>query len=102
MRNLIRNAAEANTQNIDIEIIFGEPIVITIQDDGDGTEAIEQIFDPFFTTKDDGTGLGLSIVHHIVLDHQGGISVHKSDDKGTVFRLVFPKLLRPKNARSSG
>ena len=79
-------------------------VIIDVEDNGTGVSLNDRqhLFDPFFTTKDDGTGLGLSIVHQIVLDHQGVISVHKSDDKGTVFRLVFPKLLRPKNARSSG
>ena len=75
-------------------------VIIDIEDNGSGIAAqdIQHLFDPFFTTKDTGTGLGLSIVHQIVSDHQGSISIHKTDDHGTVFRLVLPKLLRPKKA----
>ena len=75
-------------------------VIIDIEDNGSGIAAqdIQHLFDPFFTTKDSGTGLGLSIVHQIVSDHQGSISIHKTDDQGTIFRLILPKLLRPKKS----
>ena len=90
MRNLIRNAAEANAQNIDIEIIFGEPIVITIQDDGDGTEAIEQIFDPFFTTKAQGTGLGLVISQQELEESGCSLRCSSTVGVGTCFTMTIP------------
>lgn len=73
-------------------------VVLDIQDNGVGisSENVDHLFDPFFTTKDSGTGLGLSIVHQIILDHQGSISILKTSEFGTTFRLVFPKLLRPR------
>lgn len=73
-------------------------VVVDVEDNGGGISHHhqQQLFDPFFTTKDDGTGLGLSIVHQIMADHQGRIFLLKSDENGSTFRLVFPKLLRPK------
>ncbi len=73
-------------------------VILDFNDNGTGIGAadVQHLFDPFFTTKDSGTGLGLSIVHQIISDHQGSISLHNTDDSGTTFRLVLPKLLRPK------
>ena len=90
IRNLIRNAAEAHATTIDINISFGEPIIITIQDDGEGTESIEQIFDPFFTTKAQGTGLGLVISQQEL--EESGCSLHCTSTVGvgTCFTMTIP------------
>ncbi|MEK9727456.1 MAG: ATP-binding protein [Candidatus Margulisiibacteriota bacterium] len=90
--NLFLNALDA------VEHVPEPQVILDIEDNGTGIPEKDQpyLFDPFFTTKDHGTGLGLSIVHQIILDHQGSISLLKSNDSGTVFRIAFPKLLRPK------
>ena len=102
--NLLLNAVDAVGNNHQPQIsfrLFTEAItkvVLDIQDNGTGVsdENIQHLFDPFFTTKDNGTGLGLSIVHQIITEHQGSISVLSTGENGTIFRIILPKLLRPK------
>lgn len=102
--NLLMNAIDAVKTVRDPQIKFRlftdstTKVVLDIIDNGVGipSENAHHLFDPFFTTKDTGTGLGLSIVHQIIMDHQGSISILETSEHGTTFRLVFPKLLRPK------
>jgi signal transduction histidine kinase len=49
----------------------------------------EQIFIPFFTTKPEGSGIGLSLSRQIMRLHNGSIRLVRSDEKGTIFTLVF-------------
>jgi len=67
---------------------------LTVTDSGLGIkpEDQERIFDPFFTTKEvgKGTGLGLSVVHGIMEKHQGKITLHSQEGKGSRFSLYFP------------
>ena len=49
-----------------------------------------RIFEPYVTTKPKGTGLGLAIVHRIVRDHDGQISVHDNQPRGTRFEIELP------------
>ena len=73
----------------------GEAVVLEVRDTGKGIpEAnLERIFDPFFTTKPvgQGTGLGLSICYGIVEKMGGQIAVESEIEKGTTFRVSFPK-----------
>jgi len=50
----------------------------------------EKLFLPYFSTKGRGTGLGLAIVHRIVRDHDGHITVHDNQPKGTRFHIELP------------
>ena len=72
----------------------GSYVHLTVSDTGEGIdEALHQrIFEPFFTTKEPGkgTGLGLSTVQGIVLDHQGGLSLHCPPTGGTTFEIFLP------------
>ena len=91
--NLIRNAIQAEASRIDIvaQIDNSEAIVIDVINNGRAIsrESQDQIFVPFFTTKQDGTGIGLSLSRQIMRLHNGFIRLVKSDEKQTVFMLLF-------------
>ena len=80
-------------KTIDVKDGYAD-VVVEFKDTGCGIphEIINKIFDPFFSTKKVGmgTGLGLSICYAIVDMHHGRIDVESEQDKGTVFRVVFP------------
>ena len=101
--NLLANAAQAiGAMNgmVRIETRADERFVtVAISDSGCGIGPGEmgKIFDPFFTTKavGEGTGLGLSISFGIIEDHGGEIKVESEPGKGTTFKVILPKNLRP-------
>ena len=91
--NLVKNAVQAEAKNIEItaEINLSEHIIINVTNDGlpISKESQDEIFVPFFTTKQEGTGIGLSLSRQIMRLHNGSLKLTKSDEKGTVFTLVF-------------
>ena len=98
--NLVDNAVKA-TENGKVVVSLrgnGPELVIEIEDTGIGIEEsdIPHLFERFYVVdksrsrKLGGTGLGLSIVKHIVLAHQGKISVKSRIGKGTVFTISLP------------
>lgn len=91
--NLIKNALQAGAKHIDISARMGKDDEVIIDVANDGTpipvSAQEQIFVPFFTTKKEGSGIGLSISRQIMRNHDGTISLLRSDLNQTVFELRF-------------
>lgn len=91
--NLIKNALQASAKHIDISARMGKDDEVIIDVANDGTpipvSAQEQIFVPFFTTKKEGSGIGLSISRQIMRNHDGTISLLRSDVNQTVFELRF-------------
>lgn len=91
--NLIKNALQAGAKHIDISARMGKDDEVIIDFANDGTpipvSAQEQIFVPFFTTKKEGSGIGLSISRQIMRNHDGTISLLRSDVNQTVFELRF-------------
>ena len=91
--NLVKNAIQADARNITItaEINLSEQIIIHVINDGRpiSKESQEEIFVPFFTTKQEGTGIGLSLSRQIMRLHNGSLNLTRSDEKGTVFTLIF-------------
>ena len=91
--NLIKNALQAGAKHIDISARMGKDDEVIIDVANDGTpipvSAQKQIFVPFFTTKKEGSGIGLSISRQIMRNHDGTISLLRSDVNQTVFELRF-------------
>jgi two-component system phosphate regulon sensor histidine kinase PhoR len=70
-----------------------------VEDTGAGIPTAEQprIFERFYrvdkarSRAKGGTGLGLSIVKHIVMLHEGEISVRSEPGSGSTFRFEIPR-----------
>lgn len=101
--NLLLNACEAvaaDRGHITVELQeMPDGVSIRVADNGHGIpETIRgRLFEPFVSYgKENGTGLGLTVVHKIVQDHGGNVSVEKTSDEGTVFKVILP-LTSPPN-----
>ena len=91
--NLVKNAIQAEARNIVIsaQITPTEQTLIKVTNDGlpISRESQDEIFVPFYTTKHEGTGIGLSLSRQIMRMHNGSLTLTKSDEKSTVFTLLF-------------
>jgi PAS domain S-box-containing protein len=81
----------------------GAYVMVQISDTGTGIplDSREHIFEPFYTTKEEGkgTGLGLSTAYGIVRHFDGLIEFDSEVNKGTTFRIYFPKVVAPEEQR---
>lgn len=83
------------------DLSSGPHIEVAVRDTGQGIdeETLQHIFDPFFTTKQgEGTGMGLTVVQWIVKDHKGAVSVWSRPGKGSIFKVLLPKLEKEPSA----
>ena len=91
--NLIKNAIQegANSIRITADLNADDQTVIRVTNNGKPIplRQIEEIFIPFYTTKPNGTGIGLSLSRQIMIKHHGDLRLEQSDDKMTIFALVF-------------
>jgi signal transduction histidine kinase len=95
--NLLLNACEA-APGVEgrVEVTAAEvagAITISVADNGPGiADSIsDRLFHPFVSYgKENGTGLGLAVVQKIVQDHGGEISVERTAQGRTVFKIVLP------------
>jgi signal transduction histidine kinase len=95
--NLLLNACEAAPSvGGAVEVAAGEvggAITVSVADNGPGiADSIrDRLFHPFVSYgKENGTGLGLAVVQKIVQDHNGDITVERTPQGRTVFRIVLP------------
>lgn len=91
--NLIKNAVQAGANSIRItaDLNSEDQTVIRVTNNGKPIplRQIEEIFIPFYTTKPNGTGIGLSLSRQIMIKHHGDLRLEQSDDKMTIFALIF-------------
>ncbi|MBC8468172.1 MAG: HAMP domain-containing protein [Planctomycetes bacterium] len=103
--NLIDNAIKYTNEAGQINILLHEQqneITITIRDNGIGIpkEDVDRVFERFYRVDKarsrelGGTGLGLGIAKHIVLAHNGEISIESRINKGTKVLIRLPKGLK--------
>ena len=106
--NLLLNACEAVPRGSGHVEVNLRPIpngaIISVTDNGRGIpEAIrDRLFQPFVSYgKENGTGLGLTVVQKIIQDHGGDVSVEKTSEQGTVFKMIVPLTSPAHSAGSS-
>lgn len=100
--NLLDNAIKYTKENGTVQMktyCDQQNAYLLVEDNGIGIphESINRIFERFYrvdkshSRETGGTGLGLSIVKHAVSLCHGKISVTSEVNKGSTFKVVFPK-----------
>lgn len=95
--NLLRNALDATKmqedRKIDVILVGGEMVKLSVRDNGPGIENLDHLFEPFYTTKKpgDGVGLGLAISSGIAKDLGGRLLARNVPNGGAVFEFWLPE-----------
>ena len=98
--NLLDNAIRFTSENGTILISTSQSeglVEVTIEDNGTGISAKDQkhVFERFYkvdpSRSGSGTGLGLAIAKHIVMAHDGNLSLHSEPGEGSKFSFKLPK-----------
>lgn len=97
--NLVKNGIQSIPENMKQPSIIvqvtteNNHVNIIVSDNGKGIseENKPKVFEPKFTTKTSGMGLGLAMVKNIVETYKGSITFISEKDKGTTFKVSFPK-----------
>jgi len=102
--NLLLNACQSARESTglrEVRISLGadkDAVSVTITDSGPGVaeEIRDSLFDPFVSQgKQRGTGLGLTLAWSVAREHGGDVSLVKSRNGETVFRLTVERHLSP-------
>jgi signal transduction histidine kinase len=103
--NLLRNACEAvpgESGRVEVELLNNsEGVGIRVSDNGPGIPdpIRHRLFEPFVSYgKENGSGMGLAVAQKIIQDHRGEMSVERTSEAGTVFRLTIPLALPSEEA----
>lgn len=105
VHNLLDNAVNYSHPGGCITVAANETqneIILSVADEGVGIPAADlpRIFERFYradrarSRELGGTGLGLSIVKHIAQLHGGDVSAKSEQGKGTVIRVLLPRVKR--------
>lgn len=102
LKNIIENGCKFSPDKRSmVELQFHErDIVVKVVNKGDviAEEEIEQIFQPFYRSATvnevKGFGLGLALAKRIVRLHKGTIDVQSDIERGTVFTITLPSMMR--------
>jgi two-component system, NtrC family, C4-dicarboxylate transport sensor histidine kinase DctB len=95
--NLLRNALYAVRKHeepaVNILLVEGETIVLSIEDNGPGLDDPEKLFEPFYTTKKpgEGLGLGLAISAGFTAEIGGRLVASNAPEGGAIFELILPR-----------
>lgn len=101
--NLLRNAIEAMADEdnpvLDILLVQGRNVSLSIRDNGHGIENAEALFEPFYTTKKpgEGVGLGLAISAGIAKELGGRLLARNAEPRGAIFELQLPRAMAGAN-----
>lgn len=88
--NLLNNAADANPNDIEIDIHWSHELLSwDIQDRGPGIplEMADQLGKTFITTKGKGLGLGLFLTHATLSRYGGTVKLYNREEGGTLTEL---------------
>lgn len=96
LRGLIRNALQASSSQVKVDVRSGqERVEITVTDHGQGMsdEVLARVGEPFFTTKQPGRGMGLGVFLARALAERMGGSLELSSrvGEGTAVRVLLPQ-----------
>jgi diguanylate cyclase (GGDEF)-like protein/PAS domain S-box-containing protein len=95
--NLCKNSMEA----IDLTrkglikitvLVEKEDLLINVIDNGIGIseERLKRLGEPFYSNKEKGTGLGLMLCFRIIRQHNGSLTFHSKENKGTTSQVRLP------------
>jgi two-component system, sensor histidine kinase RegB len=90
--NLLNNAADANPENLHINIYWNSSqLEWKIEDEGPGIpDDIAQQLGKSFVASDTGLGIGLYLTHATINRYGGSVSLHKRSPTGTLTHLRLP------------
>lgn len=105
--NLCINSIDAmpsgGTITLATRVLQDGDVEISVRDTGEGMspEVLERALEPFFTTKEvgKGTGLGLSMSRGVVKAHGGDLEISSEPGRGTVVRILLPRIPEPAKAK---
>ena len=90
IKNAIENAGMCKKVFISSEVVT-DKIKITIEDNGNANDLVDQISFERFESSKTGIGIGLHLCKEIIERHLGEISVEQSILGGLKFTIVLPK-----------
>ena len=110
--NLVHNAIQHSPSNSKISVAAARHpsgVEISVSDSGHGIapEYHQRIFEPFFrvdkarSRSAGGVGLGLAIAKRAVERNSGRIIVESESNRGSVFRIEFPRFNQIAGARAT-